>query len=58
MNDTDWAAVSRRARINLADVPDKCEGPTGMGIDPNPCTDPGSLPRCEICPKSPTYWRE
>lgn len=57
METTDWAAISRRARTALADVPDKCEGPTGAGIEPNPCLEPGSLPRCGLCPKSHTYWR-
>lgn len=38
-------------------VPIKCAGPTGAGIEPNPCTEPGSLPRCMICPNGPGYWR-
>lgn len=38
-------------------VPDKCAAPTGSGIDPKPCTEPGSLPRCQLCPRSPNYWR-
>jgi hypothetical protein len=40
-----------------SDVPSKCAGPTGGGIEPNPCTEPGSLPRCKLCPNSPSYWR-
>jgi hypothetical protein len=39
-------------------VPSKCAGPTGPGIEPNPCTEPGGLPRCQLCPNSPTYWRK
>jgi hypothetical protein len=39
-----------------AAVPLKCE-PRAAGVDPNECVEPGSLPRCQICPLSPTYWR-
>lgn len=39
-------------------VPEKCAPPTGAGIEPKPCMEPGSLPRCQLCPKSPTYWRK
>lgn len=45
-------------RAEPTPVPDKCAGATGAGITPNPCTEPGSLPRCQLCPKSPTYWRK
>ena len=37
-------------------IPSKCAGPTGAGVDPNPCIEPGSLPRCQLCPESPNYW--
>lgn len=40
-----------------AAVPSKCPAPPGAGIDPNPCREPGSLLRCQLCPASPTYWR-
>lgn len=40
-----------------AAVPSKCKDVGAPGVDPNPCTEPGPLPRCQICPKSPTYWR-
>jgi hypothetical protein len=49
-----WPAV---AHPPVASVPSKCAGPTGAGIEPNPCTEPGSLPRCQLCPNSPAYWR-
>ncbi len=39
------------------DVPAKCTGPLGADVDPNPCSAPGSLLRCQLCPSSPTYWR-
>lgn len=39
-------------------VPLKCDPKTGAGVEPNPCPKPGSLPRCKICPASPTYWRK
>lgn len=40
------------------DVPSKCAGnPAAAGVPPNPCTEPGRLPRCHICPESPNYWR-
>lgn len=38
-------------------VPLKCDGPSGAGIDPRPCTEPSSLTRCQLCPASPDYWR-
>jgi hypothetical protein len=38
-------------------VPSKCAGPTGAGVERNPCTEPGKLPRCQLCPDSPTYRR-
>lgn len=38
-------------------VPSKCAGHGGPGVPANPCTRPGSLPRCQLCPASPNYWR-
>lgn len=53
--------VLRYGTVRCADAtPDatsKCAGPYGAGVEPNPCTTPGSTPRCQICPSSPTYWR-
>lgn len=43
--------------VPRATVPDKCDPLIGAGVEANPCTKPGSLPRCQLCPKSPTYWR-
>lgn len=39
-------------------VPVKCEDTGAPGSPPNPCTEPGSLPRCQLCPVSPNYWRK
>lgn len=39
-------------------VPSKCSPPPGAGVPPNPCLEPGSLPRCQLCPTSPNYWRK
>jgi len=38
-------------------IPSKCAGHGGPGIPANPCLVPGSLPRCQLCPSSPTYFR-
>ena len=38
-------------------VPSKCPAPPGAGIEPNPCREPGSLLRCQLCPDSPSFWR-
>lgn len=38
--------------------PSKCPGHGGPGVPANPCTEPGSLPRCQLCLNSPTYWRK
>jgi hypothetical protein len=38
-------------------APSKCAGPQGANVRPNPCRVPGELPRCVLCPVSPTYWR-
>jgi hypothetical protein len=48
MNDADEAVPA---------VPDKCDPTPGAGVERNPCTEPGTLPRCELCPRSPNYWR-
>jgi hypothetical protein len=37
-------------------IPSKCNPTPGAGNPPNPCTEPGTLPRCQLCPSSPTYW--
>lgn len=42
----------------VSSVPSKCTGPTGAGIEPNPCMVRTALPRCVLCPASPNYWRD
>lgn len=37
-------------------VPLKC-GPDGGLGRVEPCDEPGSQPRCQLCPRSPNYWR-
>lgn len=39
------------------EVPSKCDPTPGADVLRNPCTRPGSLLRCRLCPNSPTYWR-
>jgi hypothetical protein len=38
-------------------VPLKCDPTPGAGVPPNPCTEPGTQPKCQLCPASPNYWR-
>jgi hypothetical protein len=38
-------------------VPSKCNPTPGAGVEPNPCREPGSKLRCQLCPVSSTYWR-
>ncbi|GIM88843.1 hypothetical protein [Paractinoplanes toevensis] len=41
-----------------AEVPSKCAGGANAAGSPaNPCDTPGNLPRCQLCPTSPNYWR-
>jgi hypothetical protein len=45
---------------DLADMPPgplKCDGAATPEHPAVPCAEPGTLPRCQICPASPTYWR-
>lgn len=39
-------------------VPLKCPSHNAAGVTPNPCTQPGSMARCMLCPASPTFWRK
>lgn len=39
-------------------VPLKCKDHDAAGVTPNPCTVPGSMSKCQLCPASPTYWRK
>lgn len=38
-------------------VPLKCESEHAAGSPAVPCPEPGSMLRCQLCPASPTYWR-
>lgn len=38
-------------------VPVKCKEHDAAGVPPNPCREPGSALKCQLCPASPTYWR-
>lgn len=38
-------------------VPLKCGDHDAAGVPPNPCREPGSMLRCQLCPNSPSYWR-
>lgn len=39
------------------EIPSKCASADAAESPANPCTEPGSLPRCMICPASPNYYR-
>lgn len=41
----------------VTEAPSKCDATPGAGVPRNPCTVPGSQPRCQLCPASPTFWR-
>ncbi len=38
-------------------IPPKCAPETAANVPDNPCRLPGSKPRCQLCPLSPTYHR-
>jgi hypothetical protein len=48
-----WTATVAGIKVK---IPRKCDPTPGVGVQRNPCTDPGTLPRCQLCPDSPTYW--
>lgn len=51
------AAELTRSPLAPADVPSKCASESVAGSPAYPCPGSGSLPRCQLCPDSPTYWR-
>jgi hypothetical protein len=37
-------------------IPLKCKDHDAAGVPRTDCTEPGSSPRCMLCPASPTFW--
>lgn len=38
-------------------IPLKCPPERAANVPANPCDRPGEQLRCQLCPRSPNYWR-